>query len=80
MRRNLYIEGSERMGSRPLKILAMDIGAGTIDILLHETGSSLENSFVLAARMKRGFSRHCLSDVPCDRTRIPPSRSTARRR
>jgi len=27
-----------------MKILAMDIGAGTMDILLHETGSSLENS------------------------------------
>lgn len=27
-----------------MKILAMDIGAGTVDILLHETGSSLENS------------------------------------
>ena len=44
MRRNLYIEGSERMGSSPMKILAMDIGAGTIDVLLHETGGSLENS------------------------------------
>jgi len=27
-----------------MKILAMDIGAGTVDILLHETGSSFENS------------------------------------
>jgi len=27
-----------------MKILAMDIGAGTIDILLHVTGDSLENS------------------------------------
>ena len=32
------------MGSSPMKILAMDIGAGTIDVLLHETGGSLENS------------------------------------
>ncbi len=44
MRRNLYIEGSERVGSSPMKVLAMDIGAGTIDVLLHETGGSLENS------------------------------------
>ena len=27
-----------------MKVLAMDIGAGTIDVLLHETGGSLENS------------------------------------
>ena len=27
-----------------MKVLAMDIGAGTIDVLLHETGESLENS------------------------------------
>ena len=52
--------------SRPLRILAVDVGTGTQDILLFESGKTIENCFklvmpsptvIVAERIKRATER-----------------------
>ncbi len=71
-----------------MKILAMDIGAGTIDVLLHVTGDSLENSVkmvlpspsqVYARRVLRSTESrrdlHIGGDIIGARAKKPPSKA-----
>src|SRR5260221_14015340 len=62
--RRLYYAGASM--SSPLRILAVDVGTGTQDILLFESGKTIENCFkmvmpsptiIVAERIKRATER-----------------------